>query len=197
MASSMSDGAASDLVAGRTCGSCTACCTLFPIDEPDLVKQAGVPCQHLAGGGCGLHPNWPKVCGAWFCGWRRLPRLGDEWRPDRSGIVVVFDAEGVPADYPERPALKFILTGPDRVLYTQAFLGYVAGLVGARVPVLLAIPGPVGTFGAKAFLNRRLEPAVARRDAGEMIRIVSETLQVLRSGSFEAVAFAHGDPPAA
>ena len=197
MASEMSAGAASDLVAGRTCGTCTACCTLFPIDQPDLVKQAGVPCQHLAGSGCGLHPNWPKVCGEWFCGWRRLPRLGDEWRPDRSGIVVVFDAEGVPADYPERPALKFVLTGPDRVLYTQAFLGYVAGLVDARVPVLLAIPGPVGTFGAKAFLNRRLEPAVARRDAGEMIRIVGETLAVLRGGSFEAVEFSHGDPPVA
>jgi hypothetical protein len=191
----MSQGA-SDLVAGRACGTCTACCTLFPIDAPDLVKQAGVACHHLSGGGCGLHPNWPKVCGEFFCGWRRLPRLGDEWRPDRCGIVVVFDGDGVPPDYPERPALKFILTGPDRVLYTQAFLGYVAGLVDARVPALLAIPGPVGTFGAKAFLNRRLEPAVARRDAGEMIRIVAETLQVLRGGAFEQVTFDHGDPSA-
>ena len=196
MAWKMSDGAASDLVAERTCGTCTACCTLFPIDQPDLVKQAGVACRHLAGGGCGLHPAWPRVCGEWFCGWRRLPRLGDEWRPDRSGIVVVFDPEGVPADYPERPTLKFILTGPDQVLYTQAFLGYVAGLVDARVPALLAIPGPVGTFGAKAFLNRRLEPSVARRDAGEMMRIVAETLRILRAGVFESVAFAHGDPGA-
>lgn len=194
MAWTMSESETADLVAGRGCGTCTACCTLFPIDQPDLVKQAGVPCRHLAGGGCGLHPHWPQVCGAWFCGWRRLPRLGDEWRPDRSGIVVVFDGEGVPADYPERPALKFILTGPDRVLYTQAFLGYMAGLVDARVPALLAIPGPVGTFGAKAFLNRRLEPAVARRDAGEMIRIVGETLQVLRGGAFDRVTFEHGDP---
>jgi hypothetical protein len=169
---------------------------LFPIDQPDLVKQAGVPCRHLGPGGCGLHPNWPGVCRDWFCGWRRLPRLGDEWRPDRSGIVVVFDAEGVPANYPERPALKFILTGPDQVLYTQAFLGYVAGLVEARVPALLAIPGPVGTFGAKSFLNRRLEPAVARRDGGEMIRIVAETLRILRSGDFAPVAFTHGDPAA-
>lgn len=188
---------AGDLVAGRACGACTACCVLFPIDQPDLVKQAGVACRHLgAGGGCGLHPNWPGVCRDWFCGWRRLPRLDDAWRPDRSGIVVVFDDEGVPPDYPERPALKFVLTGPDAALYTPAFLGYVAGLVDARVPVLVAIPGPVGTFGAKAFLNRRIEPAVARRDGGEMMRVVAATLATLRSGDFATVTFVHGDPSA-
>jgi hypothetical protein len=181
----------SDLVAGRACGDCTACCTLFPIDRPELAKQAGVACPHLAGGGCAIHATRPDVCRDWFCGWRRLPRLDEAWRPDRSGIVIVFDDEGVPDRYPERPALKFILTGPDRALYTPAFLGYVAGLVDGGVPVLLAIPGPVGTFGAKAFLNPQLEGAVARRDGGEMMRVLAGVLDVLRRGAFVPVRLAH------
>jgi hypothetical protein len=185
--------AVSDLVAGRECGGCTACCVLFPIDGPQLAKQAGVPCPHLAaGGGCAIHATRPDACRDWFCGWRRLPKLDDAWRPDRSGVVVVFDDEGVPAAYPERPALKFLLTGPDEALFTRAFLGYVAGLVDARVPVLLAISGPPGTFGAKAFLNPRLETAVARRDGGAMIQVIQRTLQVLRAGEFAPVALTYG-----
>ncbi|WP_293907979.1 hypothetical protein [Phenylobacterium sp.] len=192
----ISESGGSDLVADRECGDCTVCCVLFPIDQPDLVKLSGVACRHRGSTGCAIHPVRPNVCRDWFCGWRRLPMLDDAWRPDRSGIVVVFDDEGVPAGYPERPALKFILIGDERTLYTQAFLGYVAGLVDARVPVLLAIPGPPGTFGAKAFMNSRLEASVARRDAGEMIRIAADTLSILRAGDFEQVGFSHGDPAA-
>ncbi|MBO9574377.1 MAG: YkgJ family cysteine cluster protein [Sphingobium sp.] len=76
------------VLAGRSCGDCTACCTVLTVDTPDFQKPAGVPCQHLASHRCGIHDVRPDICRTWFCGWRRLSALPDEARPDLSGLLV-------------------------------------------------------------------------------------------------------------
>jgi hypothetical protein len=76
--------------APRTCGGCGLCCKLFEVAE--LVKPRDTWCRHvLLGKGCGLHPNWPKICNDFLCLWRdeRLkPMLPDKVRPDRCGVVL-------------------------------------------------------------------------------------------------------------
>lgn len=74
----------------RTCGSCSLCCKLYAVAE--LIKPRDTWCRHVVlGKGCGLHPNWPKVCDDFLCLWRddRLaPMLPDKARPDRCGVVL-------------------------------------------------------------------------------------------------------------
>jgi hypothetical protein len=72
----------------RSCGDCTACCTVLKVDSPDFRKPAGVRCVHLGAGGCGIHPVRPTICRTWFCVWRRMATLPDAARPDRSGLLV-------------------------------------------------------------------------------------------------------------
>jgi len=76
------------VLADRSCGDCTACCTVLTVDTPDFKKTAGRPCVHLAGRGCAIHAVRPHICRTWFCAWRRIARLPDEARPDRSGLLV-------------------------------------------------------------------------------------------------------------
>jgi hypothetical protein len=75
------------LVEGRSCGSCTLCCKLFPV--PDLGKAAGRWCPHVAQGrGCAIHASRPPICRAFHCQWLYHGELGPEWKPERAKFVL-------------------------------------------------------------------------------------------------------------
>ena len=78
------------VVAGRSCGSCSLCCKAVPIDKPP--KSAGVWCvHHRAGKGCTIRATRPIICRAFYCGWMLTAELGEEWKPDISKFVLVWD----------------------------------------------------------------------------------------------------------
>ncbi|MGL4728282.1 MAG: hypothetical protein ACRCWO_05970 [Bosea sp. (in: a-proteobacteria)] len=75
------------LAPGKSCGSCTLCCKLFPV--PELEKPAGTWCRHIAQGrGCGIHETRPPVCRAFDCQWLFNAELGPEWKPERCKFVL-------------------------------------------------------------------------------------------------------------
>lgn len=83
------------LIKDRKCGSCSVCCKSLRIEEPELKKFAGVPCQHLkAQGGCPIYNDRPSLCRTWYCGWRVFG-IGPEMRPDRCGVLIRFDGKAL------------------------------------------------------------------------------------------------------
>jgi len=65
-----------------------ACCQVLDIEDPELVKPAGILCRHCSNG-CSIYPTRPNACRDWLCMWRELSGLLDEsWRPDRSGVLM-------------------------------------------------------------------------------------------------------------
>lgn len=82
---------------GRSCGDCTACCTIYRV--PELQKKAWVRCEHQEQNGCGIYDRRPKMCRAFECYYlqdpknffdpktRKKVRFSREYRPDRLGIV--------------------------------------------------------------------------------------------------------------
>lgn len=79
--------------AGRSCGSCTLCCKLFPIDwptdppvgKPALKKEAGVLCEHCAAGkGCGIYEDRPISCAGYQCLWL-MGFVPEAFKPDVIG----------------------------------------------------------------------------------------------------------------
>lgn len=93
----------------RSCGGCTACCTILPVGELD--KPALTRCQHQRSGkGCAIYDRRPQSCVHWSCVWLALPEeTRDLSRPDRSGYVIdilpdyvttVNDDTGERANYP-------------------------------------------------------------------------------------------------
>src|SRR5262249_23038798 len=134
------------LVPGRECGRCTVCCKVPKIDVPELKKLAGVLCEHcVEGGGCRIYANRPPVCKGWYCGWRRMSSLGDEWRPDRCGILIniVGRGEGIPEGYPQA-GLKFDIVGSPQVLAWAPLINFIGAEIERGMAVFLGVPAPIG-----------------------------------------------------
>ena len=130
--------------AERVCGGCTACCTALKIDTPHFRKKAHVACRHLAQGGCGIYETRPPVCREFLCGWRLFADMGDDWRPDRSGVLIVrLSPDNVPAPY--RAAgygMQMDILGGEAAVLRPGFAEYVAGQVARGVAVQMSAASP-------------------------------------------------------
>jgi len=57
-----------------------------------LEKPKGQWCSHCTPGrGCQIYLSKPAECAAFSCVWLQDDRLGPEWKPDKSKIVLVYD----------------------------------------------------------------------------------------------------------
>ena len=166
-----------EALADRPCGECSVCCTVKPINTPELVKAPGVACQHcLASGGCSVYETRFPVCREYRCAWKTLGWIPERLRPDRSGVLIDFvetDAAGHeleatllafrdPADFERHPI-------PDLI----------ASLIEQEVLVCLSRPGPPGMLNVKAAVNDLLHEAIRTRDAPRLlaqIRAIAESL---------------------
>src|SRR5690349_15196843 len=108
------------LVEGRSCGTCTVCCYTLPIDTPEFQKMPGAVCKNCAGRGCGIYETRPNPCRGFYCGWWMIPQLDDEWRPDRSGILITPQFDEIPAEFELREGIEFLLVGGEPAVRRQA-----------------------------------------------------------------------------
>lgn len=69
----------------RSCGSCTACCTLLSI--PELQKPEATKCSHQCQWGCGIYGERPESCRVFECLWLQ-GALGRKYKPDECGLMV-------------------------------------------------------------------------------------------------------------
>ncbi|HEV3340925.1 MAG TPA: hypothetical protein VG125_11230 [Pirellulales bacterium] len=77
-------------VGGRSCGDCTACCTVKGVSE--LGKPSQTACRHLCPTGCAIYSARPKGCRDYACLWRQGWIEGDERRrPDKLGVLFDYD----------------------------------------------------------------------------------------------------------
>jgi hypothetical protein len=94
------------LVPGRTCGTCTLCCTVVGVEE--LNKPAGVTCSYAAAGsGCTIREQRPRSCRRFFCGWRLDPNIDSLWKPSICGFVLTISL---------RHASMLVMVDPTRPL---------------------------------------------------------------------------------
>lgn len=72
----------------RTCGGCTACCTVMGVAELD--KPAWQPCAHECAEGCAVYTTRPQSCAEYSCLWLLDPQnlFRNMERPDRVGVVL-------------------------------------------------------------------------------------------------------------
>jgi hypothetical protein len=82
-----------DSRAVKSCGGCTACCTIMSVDA--LNKETYTPCQHICQQGCAIYTDKPMECGVWECAWKSGWIDGDERRrPDQLGVMFEFRLVG-------------------------------------------------------------------------------------------------------
>ena len=171
-----------ELVEGRDCGGCTVCCSLLPIDTPELCKVPGVPCVQLKAHGCGIYETRFPICRTYHCGWRKLAMLDESWRPDLSGVLVSphGDARMAGAD-----GIEFLVFGGAAALRRPAFVPLVLSLIADGVSAYLAIPGPPAHFSARVLLNPVLGEAAVARDNTAALRVLMGALKAAKTHKFE------------
>lgn len=183
-----------DLVRDRVCGACTVCCRELTIDDPALCKPAAVLCAHcIQGRGCAVYASRPATCRDWHCGWRSLPWLAEALRPDRSGLLVLVEAEGRSG----QGALVFNVvpaaTGAAaEVLARQVSLDILGALVREDIPVFLGIKDVTGRHGVRLSLNGALGVVARARDGdamrAAMLRLYMDGLEAVHRMASEPVA---------
>ncbi len=168
----------------RSCGACTVCCTALAIETPELRKRPGIVCRHAAPSGCGIYESRYPICRSYFCGWFGLPQLGEDWRPDRSGILLSPRRDGIPDTYEFREGIEFLILGGEAAIRWPAFLDFLAQLLRGRTPAFLAVPGPEGHYPARVFLN----DALARVPQARLGDALAVALTAARGHRFEPMS---------
>ena len=93
------------LVAGRACGPCIGCCSIYQI--PALQKPKYTLCKHCTGSSCAIYDDRPDDCRKFYCLWRRIAVMPEQARPDKIGIVFTYEIH----DPPPTPFKKRYIIG--------------------------------------------------------------------------------------
>ena len=178
------------LVPGRDCGDCTVCCIAPSIDKPEIQKASNAACRHCLGGGCDIYETRPPVCRSFYCAWRTVEIFGDEWRPDKSGVLPQIETEGIPAHFNYTTGIGLMLVGNSlRTVRQKYFQDFVATGIRNSIPLFLSLPGPRGYHAATGLLNTpEMRDAVAR---GTVRQALEAALLILRQWNFKPVQFAN------
>jgi hypothetical protein len=176
----MSEETADSLVSARECGACQVCCISLTIDKPAIQKMPGSACRHSLKGGCDIYENRPDVCRVFFCGWRKVADIPADWRPDRSGILVIGESNQLPQFRPV--ALNLFLTGnPLKTIRRSDFLDFVIRNVRNNIALYLMLPGGKAMKPARLQLNSSLTGARSRSDAKALLELSLKTHRALPS----------------
>jgi hypothetical protein len=159
-----------NVLEGRSCGSCTACCSFAPIHTPVLQKPANTLCAHcVAGRGCTVYDVRPDVCRGFYCGYFFIEELGPEWHPEQSGVVIRSEAF-------DDDTITILVLRLSEFLISEDFAGMVGAWVQAGITVEFERVGPPGHLPAKMAINEFLEAAVAAADLREMQKVFAWSL---------------------
>jgi hypothetical protein len=143
-------------IGGRDCGTCTACCEYLNIEGDEFHKPAGELCRHCTGTACAIYAARPSVCRDYYCGWQQVAALDDEWRPDRSGVLLLPLQKDPAGAAPQ--GMDIMILGGEAAVRRPQLASFVALLVSRGAPVFMTVAG------RQALLNPTLETAVAARD---------------------------------
>jgi hypothetical protein len=168
-------------LAKRECGPCRACCQELKIAAPELKKKAGVLCRHHTGSGCGIYAGRPLVCREFLCGWRLFEELGDDWRPDLSGALIVKRAA---ADMPRQfrgaeYGISIVVTGGEAAIRRPGFAEYVVSLLKRGIAVNMSSTSP------STLLNHHLEPEAAGRNLEATRNTLARLYRMLKAARWK------------
>jgi hypothetical protein len=149
----------------------------LPIDTPEFQKLPGVICEHCTGRGCGIYETRPRPCRGFNCGWRLLAQLDDDWRPDRSGVLVTPQNDDVPPDFELRDGIEFLIVGGEDAVRRRGFAEFVALCVRRRVATFVSVAAPEGFFPPKALVNARLLEASQKNDAAAVTSLLLDLVR--------------------
>src|SRR5579872_6227168 len=103
-----------------------------------MQKQSNSMCRHRFEGGCDIYENRPLACRTYFCGWRRLAFFYDDWRPDKSGVLL---ESGTRTTVGSGSMVLNLVGNPLKTIRRQHFLAFIRESIDHNVTMFLSLPG--------------------------------------------------------
>jgi hypothetical protein len=175
-----------DLVPGRQCGDCKICCIVPPIDEPEMQKQTNAMCRHRLTGGCDIYETRPPACRTYFCGWRRLAFLDDDWRPDKSGVLI---ESGTPTTVGSGSIVLILVANPLKTVREQRFLDFIRKGIDQKLAMFICLPGSRGK--AKAALPLNIPEMQSTQSRGQIKLALESIVRRLSAHAFVPYVIGH------
>jgi hypothetical protein len=172
------------LIPGRDCGECTVCCVWPTINKPEIQKQSGAACRHCTQQGCGIYETRYPICRSYYCAWRTVDIFGEDWRPDKSGVMPYVETEGIAENFDLSTGIGLMLVGnPLQIVRQKWFQEFIVTGVMNSVPLFLSLPGPRGHQAATVSLNtEQMLDAIARETVKDALEAV---VKILRGWDFQ------------
>jgi len=171
-----------NLVPGRVCGDCKVCCIVPPIDEPEMQKIPNAMCRHRLKEGCSIYENRPTPCRTYFCGWRRLAFLDDDWRPDRSGVLI---ESGTASTVGPDAVVLILVADPLKTVRQRRFLDFVGEAIAQKTKLFLSLPGSPGEAKAALALDTPEMRSAAAHSRTQVRLALEDVLRRLRKHAFQ------------
>jgi len=170
------------LVPGRACGDCKVCCIVPPIDEVEMQKIPNAICRHRLAGGCNIYDKRPTACRTYFCGWRRLAFLDDDWRPDKSGVLI---ESGTASTVGPDATVLILVANPLKTIRQQKFLDFVRKGIEQKAILFLSLPGAAGQAKAALSLSTPEMRSAAAHSRSHLRLALEDVLRRLSRHEFQ------------
>jgi hypothetical protein len=121
-----------------------------------------------------------------------LPQLDDEWRPDRSGILVTPETNDIPPEFELRDGIEFLIVGGEDAVRRPGFVEFVSLCVRRRVATFISVLAPEGFFAAKALVNTQLGEAAAKNDRARVLSLLLALVAQAKDHRLHPAVLKHG-----
>lgn len=166
-----------ELVADRECDECTACCKHLTIETTGLLKLPNINCENLMkNGGCGIYQDRPQTCRNWYCAWRVLPELGNDWRPDKSGVMLEFSDERFPGVFANRIGFRFTIIDKNKASKNIELAKFLKRQILRGIPCLLAYGTEPAQNAPVTFLNIAMQKAASKSNPEETLKELNKAI---------------------
>jgi hypothetical protein len=143
-------------------------------------------------GGCGIYSSRPKVCNDWYCAWRNMAHLDDDWRPDRMGVMLEFSQDNFPGEYAGKVGFRLTILDKTKIKSNAKLANFVGTQIHNKVPCIISYGTMVAELPTAGFLNYALAKAVGLRSEEGILYGITKAIEACEAQPKEMVKIVNG-----
>jgi hypothetical protein len=120
-----------------------------------------------------------------------LPELGEEWRPDRSGVLILLEAVAATGVPPLMAVTFMLIAEAFKVIHTPAFINLVRDQALKGAPIFIGLPGKPGFRPKRVWIRDSTLLKAAREDIGWVETLLDQALRIIHAEPYQPYVFQH------
>jgi len=106
-----------------------------------------------------------------------MPNMGDEWRPDKFGVMVEFCREKFPEPFVGKAGYRITLLDREKLAANKLLAAFIGSQIEIGVPCIISYIGEPGEIAEPALLNFALAPAVKDKNGEAILEGINKAIE--------------------